>query len=165
MVRDVRSAYRSDDWIDLRVEARPSPIAGRGLFATAAIRAGEVVVIWGGDVVEVYRKGCVAIGEAVYLGGAPGPSDLMNHSCEPNVWMQDEVTLVARRDIAAGDEVTIDYALFQGDEAWTARWRCRCGAARCRGAVSGQDWRSAELQTRYGRHFSPFINERIARES
>ena len=39
-----------------------------------------------------------------------------NHSCDPNVWMQDEVTLAARRDIAIGEELTIDYAMIEGDE-------------------------------------------------
>jgi SAM-dependent methyltransferase len=75
--------------------------------------------------------------------------------------MQDEVTLVARRDIAVGKELTIDYALFEETEEWVAPWQCRCGSERCRGGHSGRAWRRADLQERYGDHFSPFINVRI----
>ncbi len=35
----------------------------------------------------------------------------LNHSCDSNLWMADEATVVARRDIAAGEELTLDYAL------------------------------------------------------
>jgi len=35
-------------WLDPRLEVRSSPIEGFGLFAAAPIRAGEVVIVWGG---------------------------------------------------------------------------------------------------------------------
>lgn len=35
-------------WLDPRLEARPSPIDGYGLFANAPILAGEAVIRWGG---------------------------------------------------------------------------------------------------------------------
>ena len=108
------------------------------------------------------------IGEGLYLARllAPGEQDLtnfINHSCDPNVWMQDEVTLEARRDSAIGEELTIDYAMFEGSEDWVSPWACRCGSACCRGKFTGQDWRRKDLQERYRDHFSPFINKRIRR--
>jgi hypothetical protein len=90
-------------------------------------------------------------------------TNYINHSCDPNVWMQDEVTLQARRDIAIGEELTIDYAMFEGNENWIPPWTCRCGSARCREKFTGMDWRREDLQERYQDHFSPFINERIQR--
>jgi hypothetical protein len=93
------------------------------------------------------RKGSVsAIAERLYIGVSadapddPGPDHFLNHSCDPNTWMTDEVTLVARRDIGQDEEVTADYAMWEAE-----------------------DWRHPELQRRYRGHFSPFINERIAR--
>ena len=55
-----------------------------------------------------------------------------NHGCAPNLWMEDAVTVVARRAVAAGEELTVDYATQTGTEAW--RMTCRCGApaATCR---------------------------------
>jgi hypothetical protein len=75
--------------------------------------------------------------------------------------MRDEVTLVARRDIEAGEELTVDYALFEGDESWVADWKCQCASEWCRKEITGKDWRLLELQERYRNHFSPWINRRI----
>jgi hypothetical protein len=150
------------------------------MFATAPIRQGEVVNVWGGTVLlteddiegskaEEWRaKGYVwaTIGEGLYLAAqlSAANQDLtnfINHSCDPNVWMQDEVTLVARRDIGLGEELTVDYAMFEGDEEWVGRFECRCGSELCRGRFTGKDWRRLELQERYGQHWAPFLNERI----
>jgi hypothetical protein len=146
-----------------------------GMFATAPIRRGEVVVVWGGTKILTEEdihcgRGAgydwATIGEGLYLAAPKDGDDLtncMNHSCDPNVWMADEVTLVARRDIAVDEELTLDYCLIEGDEDWTGRWACCCGSALCRGCYTGRDWRCSELQERYHSHFSPFINVRISR--
>ena len=85
----------------------------------------------------------------------------MNHSCDPNVWMNDEVTLVAMRDITAGEELTADYAMWSTDPSWTLPTPCGCGSRPCRRTVTGSDWKLKDLQERYRRHFSPYINDRI----
>jgi len=59
----------------------------------------------------------------------------VNHSCAPNVGMGGNVLLVAMREIAAGEELTIDYALFLGDPGFSMD--CRCRTAACRGVVRG----------------------------
>ena len=174
--------YRATDWIDPRVEIRQSPIHGKGMFASAPIKQGEVVNIWGGTLLlteediagdqakEWRAKGYVwaTIGEGLYLAALLNEDEedltnFINHSCDPNVWMKDEVTLVARRDIVVGEELTIDYAVFEGNEKWVGPWECRCGSELCRGRCTGSDWRQKELQERYRNHFSPFICERIRR--
>ena len=40
--------YPSKTWISPRIEIRSSPVEGRGMFATAPIKAGEKVVVFGG---------------------------------------------------------------------------------------------------------------------
>jgi uncharacterized protein len=171
--------YRSESWIDPRMEIRESAGRGRGSFALAPIGAGEIVTIWGGSQVftleevkagKARKESLATIGEGLFLGEAksdepyhPGPDHYLNHSCDPNVWMADEVTLVARRAIAKGEELTADYALWEGDENWVMRWTCLCGSPLCRGRVTGRDWRLPALRERYRGHFSPFINERIGR--
>lgn len=159
-------------YIDPRVEVRPSEIHGKGVFATAPIRRGQVVAVWGGllfDRAEVRAGLAGPLGYAELEGGlylgAPGstrgPDDLMNHSCDPNLWMQDAVTLTARRDINIDEELTVDYALFEADEDWSAQWDCSCGTLVCRRKITGKDWRLVDLQKRYARHFAPFILRRM----
>jgi len=171
---DLMRKYRENPWIDLRVEIRPSPSHGNGMFAKAHIRQGEVVAIWGGkfvekDEAEKARKAgkmVQQIEEGVYdvfdsEEASKDPTYMMNHSCDPNVWMNDEVTLVARRSIEPEEELTIDYAMFEADEDHVLPWECKCGSPTCRKKITGKDWRLRELQRRYGEHFSPLINRRI----
>ncbi len=146
---------------------RPSAIHGRGLFANASIREGEVVAVIGGSLISdaelerLSEHSSTAIGGGLnLLQASDDPLRFGNHSCAPNLWLTDEVTLVARRSIAAGEELTTDYATMTGFAEW--HMQCNCGSASCRNVVRGTDWRLPELQGRYRGHFSPFLNERIA---
>ncbi|MDT4964325.1 MAG: uncharacterized protein QOF87_3972, partial [Pseudonocardiales bacterium] len=82
-----------------------------------------------------------------------------NHSCDPNLWWSDAYTLVARRDIAAGAELTSDYATSTVDSDFLLR--CHCESTRCRGMVCGDDWQIPELQARYDGHWVPMLQRRI----
>ena len=163
-------------WTDSRLEVRSSPIHGKGLFATAPIRQGEVVIIWGGSLftAEDIRAGkaaehsYAAIREGIFLGHpcelGNSTDDFMNHSCDPNIWMTNEITWVARRDISTGEEVTGDCAMYwEPDEEEWEPWECHCGSTLCRKVFTSRDWRQVELHERYGNHFMPYINERIKR--
>jgi len=164
------SRYRHQSWINEAVTAADSPIHGRGLFASRPIPAGEVVAIMGGrrlDTAELAefqhrhpKYSAAAIGEGQHIVLDDGALRLGNHSCDPNLWLEDEVTIVTRRDVDAGDELTIDYALHTVDPGWTLR--CECHAEQCRGVVTGTDWQLPTLQAAYAGHFAPFINDRIA---
>lgn len=90
-------------WIDSRIEVRSSPIHGRGIFATSPIQQGEVVIIWGGTLFSLddIRAGkavehsYAAIREEIFLGHTReqgnSADDYMNHSCDPNIWMINEI--------------------------------------------------------------------------
>jgi hypothetical protein len=147
------------------VVAGRSRIDGTGLFARRAFDEDETVLVLGGTVIDdaelarLSRHSSLAVGEGVnLLQDEDDPARYGNHSCDPNLWLADEVTLVTRRPVAAGDELTVDYATMT-----VVSWEmeCRCGAAICRGVVTGDDWRRPDLRRRYGGHFSPFIAARI----
>ena len=163
--------YRRETWFDPRVVTAPSPIHGSGMLARAPIRAGEVVLIWGGTLYarEDLEAGRVPtdtsysfITEDLLLA-APGDGMdyFINHACDPTVWMADEVTVVARRDIARGEEVTGDYAVWESDPGYVID-PCACRSLLCRGRFTGDDWQRPELQDRYAGHFLPYIARRIA---
>ena len=73
-------------------------------------------------------------GKVVLIGY---PSRHLNHSCNPNAYLHYEpgaCYLVARRAIAAKEELTIDYNVnITGGTAWP----CHCGSPRCLGTVFG----------------------------
>jgi SET domain-containing protein len=69
------------------------------------------------------------------------PDRHVNHSCDPNAYERyegDSSYLVARREIAAGEEITCDYNI---NIANGTAWPCKCGAGRCRGEVAGDFFR------------------------
>jgi SET domain-containing protein len=157
---------RRRSWLSPDVAVGPSEIEGTGLFARHAFAEGETVLVLGGTVIDdtelarLQPHSSLAIGEGVNLMQADDdPAQYGNHSCDPNLWLADEVTVVTRRPVEAGEELTIDYATMT-----VLPWQmeCRCGAAACRGVVTGDDWRRPDLQERYAGRFSPFINARIA---
>jgi hypothetical protein len=118
-----RTAYLPATWFDAWLALGVSPIHGTGLFAIAPFRAGEIVMIWDG---AVYTRADLEAGrvpkatsysfvEEDLLIAAPGDAMdyFVNHSCDPCVWMADEVTVVARRAIGPGEEIAGDYAVWE----------------------------------------------------
>jgi uncharacterized protein len=163
------------DYIASKVAARRHPEkGGYGVFATAPIARGELVVVWGGDVVTgeqlthlppKIQSHSLQVEEDIYLiptrGRQSEPGDLINHSCDPNLGLSGQIALVARRDIAPGEEVCFDYAMSDGSPY--DEFDCACGTAVCRGRITGDDWRRPDLQARYAGYFAPYLQRRIDR--
>jgi hypothetical protein len=59
-----------------------------------------------------------------------------------------------------GDELTLDYALFEAADSFRAAWTFRCATACCRGSVTGRDWMRKDLHSRYVSRFTPLLNKR-----
>ncbi len=162
-------------WIHQAIEVRPSPIEGHGLFATAPLPVGTVVMRLGGRLVTTVELRAliaaadepggvyvdtITVGEDRHLV-MPPKQDVHygNHSCDPTAWHLDAYTIGLRRAVAAGEEITVDYATQSGLPGWTME--CRCGSPSCRGTLTGDDWRRPELQQRYGEHWVPLLRSRI----
>ena len=153
------------------VAVRPSAVAGDGLFARVPLAAGTAVSRLGGRLVTTtalrrllgaatgYVDTITVADDAHLVLPAGWPGGKGNHGCDPNLWWAAPYTLVARRDIARGEELTNDYATSTGEERYTMP--CRCGAPICRGVVTGRDWTRPELQRRYGDHWVPALLGRI----
>ncbi|HKY94290.1 MAG TPA: SET domain-containing protein-lysine N-methyltransferase [Kiloniellales bacterium] len=160
-------------WFSPKVEKRPSRIDGIGLFAREPIAAGELVVVKGGHVMTREQRDEVAltlgpaeiqIDDHLFIGPVTEAERYeammhLNHSCDPNVGIRGQIAFVAMRAIAAGEELGFDYATGDDDD-W--EMDCHCGAAQCRGRITGQDWRKPELQQRYAGWFSLYLERRIA---
>ncbi len=141
----------------------------RSAFARFPIRKGDVIAIWGGQVVSRERftqlpaslqQISVQIEDDVYLAPTrEGPGEWINHSCDPNAGMSGQVVLVALRDILPGEQVCYDYAMTDGSPY--DEFTCGCGSPLCRGHVTGNDWSLAALWDRYHGYFSPYLQRRI----
>lgn len=159
-------------WFSHKVQKRRSGIEGTGLFAASRIAPGELVVVKGGHVFDRATRDRLArtlgpaeiqIGDDLFLGpvtAAERDASMMslNHSCDPNVGIKGQICFHAMRQIEAGDELTFDYATGDDDD-W--QMTCACGAALCRGKVTGRDWRRLELQERYAGWFSSYLQVKL----
>jgi uncharacterized protein len=143
------------------IHVRPSPIHGRGLFASRPVPAG--CVVWhpcpGCPRWDAGQTGRLGPGELDWLdefgyrlatGGILlpcGQAYLMNHSCEAAVLSWGLDFGVAVRDILPGQEVTYDYRAFVDDTPF--RVRCSCGTAACVGEVLPGAGTDPDLQRRW----------------
>ena len=163
-------------YLSPKTAVRDSPIHGRGLFAAEPIRQGEIVAVKGGSIFRRQTRDAlektigaaeIPIAEDMYIGPLSaeereGSMIFSNHSCEPNIGVQGQIIFVAMRDVAAGEELTHDWAMTD-DEPDTLE--CRCGAASCRRIVTGRDWRRKDLQDKYAGYMSWYLLEKIKRQA
>ncbi len=96
----------------------------------------------------------IAQGVQVLWSDDPESWRPINHGCDPNTWLEG-LDLVARRDIAPGEQLTVDYATFSGPG--TSPFECRCGSPACRRVVLDTDYLLPEVRARFGNHVSDFV--------
>jgi uncharacterized protein len=145
------------------ISARCSAIHGRGVYARRAIADGTRVIEYTGERItkaEAARRETLRLArgrrgqdDCVYIFELNARHDLdgrsrgnvarlINHSCAANCRVEvlrGRIWIIARRDIAAGEELTFDYG-FKFSE-----WRhhaCLCGAKQCAGFIVAKDQRS-----------------------
>lgn len=160
----------SQSFLTPKAEVREAGRKGLGLFATSAISAGETVAGFGGSVAtraefdalsDERRIHAIQIDDELYMVGPAEyePADMANHSCAPNCGIVGNILLVAMAPIAAGDEITFDYAMC--DAADYDEFVCACDSEMCRKVVTSADWQRPELQQRYRGYISSYLQRRI----
>lgn len=151
-------------------QAEKQDKGGRAIVARAPIRRGELLAVFGGRVLptsefnrlpeEAQRHSLQVDDDSYLVDDERGhPTESFNHSCDPNAVIHGPHQLVARRDIAKGEEVCFDYATT--DSSPYDEFSCQCGTADCRGLVTGNDWKSSDVQKRYRNEMSPYLQRRI----
>jgi SET domain-containing protein len=69
-----------------------------------------------------------------------GMAAFVNHTCDPNCetdQIDNRIWVIALRDIAAGEELTYDYNLYDGDPGEQAH--CYCGLKGCRRTMFSEE--------------------------
>jgi hypothetical protein len=107
----------------------------RSLITKRAYSKGEVISnIPNNNVVNKANRFTVQIGrdEHAHVGKLAA----LNHSCDPNVILDTEnLVMVARRDIAKGEELSFFYPSTEWE--MDAPFICLCGASNCIHVVAG----------------------------
>ena len=124
---------------------RSSAIHAAGCYTTAPIANGTRVVEYTGpritkDEADLrYESKTITylfgLGDGEYVIDGHGTAMFINHSCNANCETDEadgRVWIVAIRDIAAEEELTYDYNLYDGGDDLNL---CNCGAKDCRGTM------------------------------
>lgn len=73
-----------------------------------------------------------------------GSSWFFNHSCSPNMDYDKKGNFVAARNIKKDEELLTDYGRMLTEKNY--KMKCSCGAANCRGVITGKDWLDPEFR-------------------
>ncbi len=147
------------------VKIKKSGIHNNGAFATKRIPKGTRIIEYVGEQITKKEadKRIKAIEEKAAMTGIPetyyiftkddkhdidgdvpwNTAKWFNHSCDPNCESEDDegqIWVLAKRDIAKGEELTYDYGFEFGEEGYE-NLICRCGSENCVGYIIRQkDW-------------------------
>src|SRR3989344_8931122 len=170
--------YLRHTWVSPKLTSGKSKIHGSGFFAIQRMEVGEKVMEFGGEPVlreQVfsgnYRSRSIWIIDEEHFLALPNSDkgesldENINHSCDANTWLVDEVTLVAKRDIAPGEEITLDQGTWNfEDNAYTDNKEpCSCGTKTCRKILTENDWEIPSIQEKYKGHFHPIVEGLISK--
>lgn len=140
---------------------------GKGLFATQDIAKGEFVAgVYG----RVYQaQACSTMPNEIsdhtlqfaeHLWRIYHPSSnvvYFNHSCETNCGMSGYFDIVAVRDIKAGEQLFIDYSLFDDSDWEVEGGNCLCGSSVCRGKIMPYHQLPQDIKMKYRFFLSQWI--------
>jgi uncharacterized protein len=128
---------------------RSSAIHAAGCYTIAPIKKGTRVVEYTGPRItkekadEKYQDSpttyLFGLGDGSQVIDGHGTAMFINHSCDPNCETDEirgRVWVTAIRDIAADEELTYDYNLYDGEDDDAT---CNCGAAKCRKTMYSVD--------------------------
>lgn len=137
-------------------------IAGFGIYASRPIRKGEVIFTgeekaqrivskrfveknWSEEQKLNFRRYAYAVSEEVFVLWDEDPAEWapQNHSCEANTGLEG-LNVIALRSVKKNEELTLDYSQFL-DETMEP-FQCKCGAANCKGEISGTPGNSVNFR-------------------
>lgn len=130
----------------MKIYLKDSAQHGKGVFAAVPIATGEKILKFTGPLVQYSQLDHddyhLQIGVELYLGPSGECDDYVNHCCNPNTTLDDDLNLVALRAISPDEEITWDYSTAIDEEDFPG-FTCQCGAPNCRKIV--RSFRHLEL--------------------
>ncbi len=144
---------------------------GNGLFANRDINKGEVIFGVNDGTGKLYEfssvyelpeneiNHAIQVGDNRWVGHPVGRN--INHSCDPNCGVKDDIDIVAMRYIKEGEELFLDYSTIE-DSDWEMKEDCRCGSLGCRKIIKGFRSLDKDKVDKYmkGRYISEWLIEK-----
>lgn len=148
------------------------PETGYGLYAQTALQPSDMILdfeeqprrlvsrshvlkTWSAEYIEQFCRHAFPLTSETWVLWDKDPAQWkpINHACDPNTWL-DGLNIVARRPIAPGEQITLDYATLYADGM--IPFQCQCGSSNCRGQIQETDYLQPFVAN-YGEHISEYI--------
>lgn len=156
----VVTPLRPQTWSSPKIELRRGS-EGLGIFAREAIAAGEVLVCLRHVFVDRPERHTIQLDEHLHQAGTGDIDDYFNHSCDPNTYLDfQRLQFVARKPLAAGEELSFNYLTSEWDMA--APFTCGCGSPGCVREIRGFLHLTADQRESIVPWLSPFLLRRHA---
>jgi SET domain-containing protein len=145
----------------LRTGARTG---GRGRFALEPICKDAAIIEFRDEkLLASPTRRSVQLDERKHLYGRLASVGLLNHSCDPNSWVDVEGKCVrALRDIPVGEEITFNYLTTEYD--MHAGFQCRCGSPLCYETIRGFKHLNRQQQRALEPYLTPFLLRKLTPE-
>jgi D-alanine-D-alanine ligase len=128
-------------------------ISGYGIYAKKSMTRGEIIFrgeekphrlishqwmhkTWSDQAKKLFSQYALPVSSEIYIIWDEDPTAWapQNHSCRPNT-IYDGLNVIALRDIAQGEELTLDYSHLLDESA--EPFDCNCGAPQCKKRIVG----------------------------
>ena len=132
---------------------------GNGLFAKREINKFEKILIFEGPIVtkekaillDVKKYGsdienALQIEKEKYIY-PEDPARIVNHSCNPNSGLIQNLTLIAIKKIKKDEEINYDYSTTMDEDSWNLK--CGCGEKNCRKLIEDFKYLPKKIQIKY----------------
>lgn len=137
----------------------------KGLFAVVAIAKDEILIdLNGEEILSSPTKRSLQIGEGKHAFGREETVAYLNHSCEPNVFLDFSCLCVrALKDIRAGEEAKINYAATEYE--MHDSFQCDCGSPTCLRMIRGFKFLTRDQQLKLKPYLAPYFLSRLDGEA
>ena len=160
-----KSTEASGDLHNLYI--KDSFIQGVGVFSGVNLAAGTILFEIKGERVvhpeyDPYladkNPNWMGIGYCEWIIMYPNHNGLyVNHSCNPNVIVNDKLQVVTFTPVKAHEELTMDYSTTELDPDW--QMECNCGEDNCRKTLRSFQFLPRQIQSKYAKYIAPVYAE------
>jgi len=144
------------------LEIKDSPIQGKGVFSQESLARGTKLFSLDGEIKgHVYEPfmaeqnpNWIGIGYENWIVLPAGHFGLyINHSCRPNVIINEQLEVITLSPVKPHEELLLDYSTTELDPYW--KMICACGVPECRKMLRSFQFLPPQLQIIYNDFISP----------
>ena len=136
----------------------------KGLLALVPIGGNEILIDLNGENTFLSpTRRSLQIGERRHVFGREETVGYLNHSCEPNSFLDFECLCVrALRNIQAGEEVKVNYCVTEYE--MHDSFHCDCGSSACLRLIRGFKFLTRDQQLELKPYLAPYLLKKLDQE-